>query len=390
MTQKLSAMKYIKNNKRRVSVLVVSMALCFVLFYLVHFLLSVTIESDRLALVTNAEKMQYIYIPAEYLGLEGSVYYEQGEEAYINERYNRQMGLAEELKNRDGIIDVFYSDVYYVPLNAVVGQIYVECPMLCTDNWDFMLDYYNAGLISGRLPEQSGEIVVDEKLMNNNGYEIGDALKDYADAVIVGVVDSDYYLAFGMGDRNHIPIHNPMLVVMTDGSIEDMTAIIKELVDSFNEKDINIIDIVNGKKTVEKDVAGVINSSTKLVYVSVILILSITLVILYATYLRDRRNEWCLYSSIGFSRGSIYAMVMKELLITYGISLTSGVILTVFAVVVLGHTMISSMGLICKYLYPEMIIKIICIYVMILGILQLPIRIYLSKIKTIDAMDDDL
>ena len=59
MWQKLSAMKYIKNNKRRVSVLIVSLVLCFVLFYLVKFLLSVTVVTFRVMTVGNAEKIQY-------------------------------------------------------------------------------------------------------------------------------------------------------------------------------------------------------------------------------------------------------------------------------------------------------------------------------------------
>lgn len=390
MAQKLSAMKYIKNNKRRVSVLIVSMALCFILFYLINFLLSVTIESDKIALVTNAEKMQYINIPVWYLGLDANYYEENGEEAFINERYNSQLEFAEELKEKAGIIDVFYSNVYYVDLSALVGSIYVECPMITADNLEFMLEYYDASIIEGRLPEQPGEVVVDNKLMKNNGYQIGDVLRDYTDAVIVGIVESDYYLAFGMGDKDNIPIYNPMLVVLTDGSIENMTDIIEDMIDGFDAKDAYIGDIVNGKKDVEKDVVDAINSSTRIIYVSVILILSITLVILYATYLRDRLNEWCLYSSIGFERSSIYAMVMKELFITFGIALIAGIIFTVFSVIVLGHTMISKMGLVYKYFYPEMIVKIICIYVLIIGLLQLPIRIYLSKIKTIDAMDDDL
>jgi len=42
------------------------------------------------------------------------------------------------------------------------------------------------------------------------------------------------------------------------------------------------------------------------------------------------------------------------------------------------------------YFYPKMVAEIVCSYVLILGLLQIPIRAALYKIRTIDAMDDDL
>ena len=70
MKQKLSAMKYIKNNKRRIAVLVVSLALCFMLTYLVNFLLSSTEETFRIVTVDNAEKIQYVSLAGSSLGMD--------------------------------------------------------------------------------------------------------------------------------------------------------------------------------------------------------------------------------------------------------------------------------------------------------------------------------
>ena len=70
MPQKLSAMKYIRNNKRRVSVLVVSLCLCFVLTYLTQFLLSSLEETVTPIVMENTKKIQYISLAGSSLGLD--------------------------------------------------------------------------------------------------------------------------------------------------------------------------------------------------------------------------------------------------------------------------------------------------------------------------------
>lgn len=60
MPQKLSAMRYIKNNTKRVSVLIVSLGLCFVLVYLTQFMLSSTEESIGSIALKNPEKIQVL------------------------------------------------------------------------------------------------------------------------------------------------------------------------------------------------------------------------------------------------------------------------------------------------------------------------------------------
>ena len=107
-------------------------------------------------------------------------------------------------------------------------------------------------------------------------------------------------------------------------------------------------------------------------------------------YLRDRHNEWCLYCSIGYSRKEIYSLVMRELLFVFGIALVIGIGLAAAAVVAIDFFMLTPQGLKCKYFYPDAIVEILCAYVLLVGALQIPIRYALHRIRTIDAMDDDL
>ena len=120
------------------------------------------------------------------------------------------------------------------------------------------------------------------------------------------------------------------------------------------------------------------------------MLLSISLFIVYTTYLRDRRDEWCLYSSIGYSRKTIYFSILRELLFTFAAALLIGAVIIVLAEIIINLVMIEPQGLKCRYFYPDTIVEILCAYTLLLGVLQIPVRYALFKIRTIDAMDDDL
>lgn len=385
MQQKLSAMNYIKNNKRRVAVLVVSLTMSFVLFYLVQFLLSSATETFGACLVDNAKKVQYVWLPS--YAFDGDWEHLTDEE-WWEQICEEQKKLGERLEQEKEIQQVYFTEIEYVLLFSVIGQYYIEVPMLPKEGVENYMEHFNAKLVEGKIPEKKNEVLVDTSIMKNGSYEIGDSLEDYPDTKIVGIADCEDYFAVGVweGESNN----NPLLCILSDGSIEDMAEYLHELGYEFEEEDATIADVKNGEHDLQRDVKDVIQSSCDIVQVAVTCVLCITLFIVYISYLRDRRNEWCLYCSIGFSRKTIYASVMRELLFTFGLSFLLAAGLIAALVVILDHTMIQSMGLRCKYLYPDVILNNLCVYALFLGVLQIPIRHALYKIQTIDAMEDDL
>ena len=111
---------------------------------------------------------------------------------------------------------------------------------------------------------------------------------------------------------------------------------------------------------------------------------------MYTTYLKDRQDEWCLYCSIGYSRKTIYFSILRELLFSFVAALLIGAILIGISEVILYFTIVEPSGLKCCFFYPDVLFEILCTYVLLLGFLQLPVRIALWNIRTIDAMEDDL
>lgn len=388
MQQKLSAWNYIKNNKRRIAVLIVSLCLCFMMTYLVQFLLSSTEETFRPILLENTKKTQYISLSESSLGIDADKL-DDVERQLAYEEKNHQ--LAERLKEQKGIKEAFYSQVIYNEIAPAVGTITSEIPCVEPENLPVIMEHVNATLIDGRLPEKPGEIVLDEASMLNGDYNLnGYFREDYyeEDFKIVGVLECETYFGCGLSvEKND---YNSFITILSDGSIEDMSVLLENMGIGVRDNHDVIIDFKWGEMFLEEEIIEAMGNSTKFIYVGILIILSLSLFIVYTMYLRDRHNEWCLYSSIGYSRKSIYFSIIKELLFAFAIALIIGGVLISIFVIILDYVMIKPLGLRCRYFQPNTIAEILCSYVLLFGILQIPIRYALYKIRTVDAIEDDL
>lgn len=386
MKQKLSAMNYIRNNKGRISVLIVSLSLCFVATYLAQFILSVTEATFASILSDSAKRMQYI-------DLSGSAYElyvsDVGEENFMAAYEENRNQLAEELKKQEGVKDVFDAQILYNRITPPIGEYYFEFPCVNRDEIPALLVHMDAELMEGRLPEHPGEVVVDWRTMKNQELTIGDNFYT-TDFTIVGILQCDYY--FGCGIQIESENYSHFLCVLSDGSIRDFSLLLKNMgykMDEGDEKNY-IWDYTKGMEWLKRDVTDVIDNSSDMIFVGIIVILSVALFTVYTMYLRDRHNEWCLYSSIGYTRQTIYFSILRELLFSFGTAILSGGIMIVISMLLLNEVMVKPMGLMCRFFSTETVAEIFCSYIFLFGLLQLPVMYALNKIRTIDAMEEDL
>lgn len=388
MGQKLSALKYIRNNKRRIAVLVVSLGLCFVLTYLTKFLIMASEETFRVCTIDNVRRVQYAYFAGSSLGID----VENLSDEEINKQYlERNLELCRALKKHKGVEEVYYTQVLYNVIDAAVGSWSVEMPLVEKEQLKTIIEHWGMDICEGRMPDNPGEIVLDRAAMRNGGYE----LNDYFDMAscdkayrIVGVLDGDSYLGYGLISEEHSVAKR--LVIMSDGSIYDLSELLREEGIVVRDTYDNIVDTKQGEIMLKQEVTDVIATSTDIIYIVIIVLLFLSLFIVYTMYLRDRHNEWCLYCSIGYSRREIYRSIMRELLFSIGIAIAIGLVLVAISVVAVDLIMLNPKGIKCRYFYPYTLVEILCSYVFLIGVLQLPIRFALKRIKTIDALEDDL
>lgn len=388
MPQKLSAMKYIKNNRRRTAVLIVSLGLCFVLIYLTQFLLSSTEESMKPILLENTKKLQVVMLAGKStLGIDTEgLTDEELTEVYAQ----KNIEVTERLKKIKGVKNAYFSQILYCTITPAVGSMSYEMPLVDKEEIPKILEYFGAQLTEGRLPENPGEVVLDTLSMKNNGFELNGYFneKNYLQYYkIVGVVDCSSYFGCGIPSREWTA--SSAIIVFSEG-IDDMSEALREIGIRVRENYDVVVDFKWGEKWMEEEITEQLESSTRFVYVGIIVLLFISVSVVYTTYLRDRHDEWCLYCSIGYSRRTIYYAIMRELLFTFAAALVIGGAIISVSVVLLNYAMLEPQGLKCRFFYPKTLAEILCIYVMLLGILQIPVRYALYRIRTIDAMDDDL
>ena len=386
MTQKLSAFKFIRNNKRQVFVMILALGLTFMAMYILNFILGVTEESFKPFLLDRPGKITFAKLTDQTLGAEWD---DTMTEEQYNELYLEKMDdLMKELKKQDDIKECYYIPICGGQYLAVVGSWWYEFPLLEVARIPDYLNDMDAKLVEGRLPERDGEILLDQKIMLNRHFQIGDIYEEGIwgkTFTIVGVLKSDTMTCVGIprGGTNA----GWYLVIVHDKSASDFKEVMSRLGRDISEKD-EIIDAVQCKKDYEKDVVGVIDASISVILLVVVIFLAIAVFVTYISFMRNRVNEWCLYASIGYSRKDVYGLIMRETLTIFGSSIVFGCIAGVILLVILAKCLIEPMGLSYAFWYPQYFIRLLAIYVFLIGVLQIPILIIIHRIRTIDLVEE--
>lgn len=386
MSQTLSAVKFIRNNKRQIFVVISALSLAFMAMYVMQFILMVTEQSFRPVMLEQPKKITFAYLSGESLGLTWDD--DMTEESY-QEQYQKKMDdLMEELRAQDGIKECYYTQLLGVSYVPVVGNWWYTFPMLEAEQIPDYLKYMDAKLVEGRLPERDGEVLLDQKVMMNHDYRIGDYFLEgnYGKIfTIVGTLQSDSMVC--AGTPNGYTNVGWALTVLHEESRADFREVMRSLGKTVAEED-TIDDAVRNKKDYESDVAETIESAISVILVVVVAFLAIAVFVTYISFMRNRVGEWCLYMSIGYSRKEIYGLIMREILILFGTSMAVGCVLSALMMVILAKILIIPKGLSFGFWYPAHFLRLCAIYVFLIGMLQIPVCIIIQKIQTIDQVED--
>ena len=387
MSQKLYARTYLKNNKKRVATLIVSLTLCAVLNYLTSFLLGVSTETVKPLCYDVTRVMQYVYFTDMNKLVEDDTEYESFEEAMG--LYNAELEkLGQEIENKcDKAEKVFAAQCIDAELRALFASWFFEGALMDSKDVETYLSFYDAKLVDGRLPQGEGEVVLDSVTMKNNGYNIGDPVEYYTLYTIVGVVESDLNLICG---TPHPDDNSEKRLFIFSHDIKNLKDELDKIGITIDSEYTYWTDFESQTEDFQKNMVDAIEGSTQIVYVGIVILMCIALTVIYITFLRDRHSEWCLYASIGYSRKAVYFSIMRELAFTFALSIVIGVAVTALSVVLIDVLYLTPHGLNCQYLNIEAIKDVLLDFLVFFAILQLPVRYALYRIKTIDALGDDL
>lgn len=386
MKSKLSALKFVRNNKKQVWVMIIALALTFMTMYIINFLFLTTEESFKTLFLEQPKRVAYLDLTPDTMGVD--------KEAYAsNDEYNSAVNKARDkiiadMKKHEGISDAVLTQALYAHYQGIVGEVGYDFPLLSKEQIPEFVNHMDAKLIDGRMPEGDGEVLVDEKVLKNQKMEIGGYFNESAfgqNFKVVGVLESGYMTCVGtpMGYTNS----GWYIVVLCDEENADMTKVLHDIGITPSEYD-TIYDSVDWADMYKEMVTGQLDAALLAILIVVIIFLAISILVAYISFMRSRVNEYCLYISIGFGRKDVYGMILREILIIFGISIILGSVVTVIIMFGMGNSVLEPMGLIYKYFYPEHLLRILAAFAAIIGVLQIPISVTINNIKTIDMIEE--
>ena len=386
MNTRLSAWNYIRNNKKTAGVLIVALALSFMAIYAIYVLLATTIESFEPVMVEMPKKVTYASLTDETIGVKREDY-ETGEEYSLAWR-DRKDEIVEKLKEHKGIENAYFTEIIYTKYEAVLGGWNYETPLLESEEIPQFLEHTGAKLIEGRMPEGDGEILVDKIVMKNQNIQVGDWFREdvFGESFkICGVIESDIMVCVGT------PITGTnsgwCYVILSDEDTSDAKKLFSDIGIQITDED-SVFDAVYCKEQYDNDTKNMIESVVNILYLVVMIFLAISVFVAYISFMRNRVNEYCLYSSIGYSRQNIYGMIIREMMIIFGIGIIAGMLLSLSAAYLIHNLIIEPKGLVGHIIYSDRMFGILAAYVFIMGLLQLPVLLNIHYIKTIDAIED--
>lgn len=386
MKSKLSALKFVRNNKKQVWVMIVALSLTFMTMYIINFLFLATKESFNALFLQQPKRVAYIDLTPETMGVKKENYHSDDEyNSAINQARDKMIA---DIKKHEGISDAVFTQILNAPYQGIIGKVGYYFPVLSKEQIPGFADHMGAKLIEGRLPEGDGEILVDKKILKNQKMKIGGYFNEssYGHTFkVVGVLESDYMTCVGtpMGYTNN----GWYVVVLCDEGNADMTKVLHDIGITPSEYD-SIYDSVEWADSYKELVTEQLDAALLAILIVVITFLAISILVAYVSFMRSRVNEYCLYTSIGFGRKDVYGMIMREILIIFGVSILLGSLVTVMIMIYLGNSLLEPLGLMYKYFYPEHLFRILAAFVTIVGLLQIPISVTINNIKTIDMIEE--
>lgn len=397
--QRLSAWFYLKNNKKRAAILILSFGLYFVLLYGVQFFMHPSVYMDEMIYVGGAEKMQSGYI-SNYLkinevmklGMDASLFETESGATYeeLVAEINKGTDRFAELLQEEGTAEhVFVCNSYGIYISSFGGDSYYNIPMMKPEELVTFAEYLNLKLKEGRMPKQPGEVLMDERMAKNRGFTVGDYLYD-TETRLVGIVEYDTYVAAGIDyEDEKYPDRN--IYLLSNGTIPDLKEYFAKFGIEADTESVGTIEIYSDKVNAIKEVerfSKELQTPLSVMTYSIAFVLGLTLFFVYRLHVQDRYGEWCLYRSLGYSQKEVYSLAFREFGICIGISVGLAVIITA-VICMIGAAMMRSKGMFYEYLLPHVLLQILGIGTLLAGVMQVPVVIAMQKVKTIDAMEEE-
>lgn len=336
MVNPMSPAKFFIENKRKVTIIVITIILAVCAISLVSSLTGSLINSSKFIWIEPFEKYSLI------TPLQG--------EYFIKD------SVVERIDKIEGTKKTIYIDVDFTTISLPFGgNDNVPVYFMEKEDIEYVLAENRCKLIEGRLPDRNAnEVILHWRIMSNKNLKIGDYIGSLADKgevlagkyKITGIIDGDAVLSFGGESYKEKQLKKI-------GEIKNKMAILifPENGSSTLNKELELVDGTDAKcytyqqlkDKLEEQING-LNTTLLIIILVVVSVLSISVgALMYITYMQ-RTDEFGILYAIGYSKKYIIKKISKEIIYLNIFSWITGMILSFVFIFILNKTIYNPQG----------------------------------------------
>lgn len=363
---------YLKNHKKRISSVVITIALCIVLIGSLDVITKNILQTQE----RDFTKFNYFTLVSPQDG-------------------QLSKDTLDEIKNYKGVGRVIRVGTFQCNINTIGSQAEFNGFAMDYDDMKYIMNRMKLSFSDGELPEKGTlSIAVNENIAKSFKLKVGDYIDPMKDSVsgltekykISGIMKGNNVTAFIPMNIEEIQ-KNPMfkeeyMVVFKDGKMGDVNSFLKTQI----HDNINILGLdekVNFVNIIFKNYNSLIN----LMIILTIVFLSVVLGNHSYVHYIHRRREFGILKAIGISKNRLLLKVGMEISITTFTSMVLGILLLFTMDFVLNKTYMLNIGLAPLTVKPDLLLKLIPIPLSISIFTFIPVSRMIDKIDAITIIE---
>lgn len=363
---------YLKNHKKRISSVVITIALCIVLIG------SLDVITKNILQTQKRDFAKFNYFTLINPG-DGAL----------------SKSTLDEISNYEGVDRVIRVGTFQCDINTIGSQAEYKSFAMEPEDMKYIMNRMQLVISNGTLPQMGNSgIAVNENIARAFRLKVGDYVDPKKDSVtgllekykISGIMKGDNVIAFipmSMEEIQNNPIFKEeYMVVFKDGKMKDVNSFLKSGIHD-NIKILGMDENIDFVNMIFKNYNSLIN-------LMVILTIAFLSVVLgnhsYVHYIH-RRREFGILKAIGVNKNKLLLKVGTEITITTFTSMVLGILLLFAIDFVLNRAYILNIGLAPLTVKPDLLLKLIPIPLSISIFTFIPVSRMIDKIDAITIIE---
>ena len=236
--------------------------------------------------------------------------------------------------------------------------------------------------IDATVPELENQMILSKNIVKNNQYQEGQFIFEDEPIQYHSSFESDYLIGFVLST---IDAPNSYIIIPEENRLRE----VNQFLSTHHDNQYTVIHIDNMNQIID-DVLGDVDILTRIITIIIIISVGIGLGISTFVHYYQRRKEFAVLSSIGFSHKKILMKISSEIVFICFLGLVGGFLLLGIEIVLINRLILMNAGVHLYQLDGGLFGKMIIIPMFSFVFSLIPTSMLLKKIDTISIIEGEV